>query len=280
MAYAVEHTSPDVLTIRHTGMTVGWEQRYLLISDVHFDSPHCDRRLLSKHLEQAKDSGAGILCIGDWFDAMQGKNDKRGSKGDLKPEDKENAYFNALLNNSSTYLQDYADQLVMVSDGNHDTSIVKHNEIDILELMCDRLNVFHGGYSGFIRFMFEGNKSNRSSVWAYFEHGSGGGGPVTKGTIQTNRRAAKAWADIYVSGHIHESWVLENVVAKPVDSGRVLLATQTHVQLPTYKQEYTMRGGFHVEKGRPPKPLGGYWLIFYYDHAQHGKVGYRFERAN
>lgn len=98
--------------------------------------------------------------------------------------------------------------------------------------------------------------------------------------IQTNRRAASAVADIFVSGHIHEAWVVENVMIKPLDSGRVVLSTQTHVQLPTYKQEYTMKGGYHIEKGRPPKPLGGYWLVFCFDGTQPGNIGYRLERAN
>jgi hypothetical protein len=114
----------------------------------------------------------------------------------------------------------------------------------------------------------------------YWHHGHGGGGPVTKGVIQTARRSASVEADIFVSGHIHEAWAVENVVATLLDSGRVSLKTQTHIQLPTYKQEYAMNGGFHIEKGRPPKPLGAYWLTFYYDRAFSGNVGYRVERAN
>lgn len=44
---------------------VGKERaRYLLISDVHFDSVHCDRDLLTKHLDQALAMNAGVLISG------------------------------------------------------------------------------------------------------------------------------------------------------------------------------------------------------------------------
>lgn len=284
MTYTIERTSPEVLTIRHAGIAAGWEQRYLLISDVHFDSPHCDRKLLTKHLDQAKSTGAGVLCIGDWFDAMGGKNDKRASKSTVRVEDKADNYFDLLPARSFDYLQPYAANLVMMGDGNHETAILKHQETNLLERLTQKLGVGplgtqHMGYSGFVRFMFNGSGRTSITKRMYFHHGSGGGGPVTKGVIQTNRRASSVDADIFVSGHIHEAWAVENVMVKLMDSGRIHLATQTHVQLPTYKQEYGS-GGYHIEKGRPPKPLGGYWLIFYYDATQPGNVGYRLERAN
>lgn len=280
MRYGIERTNSDVLTIRHSDVAGGWEQRYLLISDVHFDSPHCDRRLLTKHLTQAKESDAGIICIGDWFDAMGGKKDKRANKSTVRPEDSKDNYFDALVDNSAEYLAPYAENLVMMSLGNHETAITKHNEIDILARLCKDLGAQYMGYSGFLRFMFQGDQGKRSTRRAYFFHGSGGGGPVTKGVIQTNRRAASVDADMFFSGHIHESWVVENVIVKMSDGGRIYHSTQMHVQLPTYKNEYEMSGGFHIEKGRPPKPLGGYWLIFYYERGQSGRVGYRLERAN
>jgi hypothetical protein len=280
VAYVVERTSPECLTLRHKPIAAGWSQRYLLISDVHFDSPYCDRALLTKLLDQAKACNAGVLDFGDWFDAMQGKNDRRGSKQDVRPEYKVADYFGALIDYSADYLAGYTDVLIAMGDGNHNTSILRHNEIDLLRLLCGRLGIQHMGYSGFIRFMFQGTKGMRTTKRLYFTHGSNGGGPVTKGVIQTNRRAANIDADIFVSGDIHESWAVENVVVKMSDSGRVFLAPQIHVQLPTFKQEYHMGGGYHIEKGRPPKPLGGYWLEFYYDGSVAGNVGCRVERAN
>lgn len=275
-----ERTNDEVLTIRHNDVVAGWEQRYLLMADVHWDNPHCDRKLLTKHLDQAKAANAGILCFGDWFCAMQGKFDPRRDKTSIRPEHAEGNYLDLLVNGSAEFLEPYRDQFIAMCDGNHETSIRSHLETDLLERLCEKLGVIHMGYSGFIRLMFQGGNGKRTSRALYWHHGAGGGGPVTKGVIAHHRRAASVEADLFVSGHIHESFIVENVMATLLDSGRVFYRTQYHCQLPTYKQEYTMGGGYHVERGRPPKPLGAWWLIWHYDGTQPGNVGCRFERAN
>ena len=69
-------------------------------------------------------------------------------------------------------------------------------------------------------------------------------------------------ADIITQGHIHEKsntevmmhYYEENSHSKSAKIKSVLL-----VQSSTYKQEYT-EGGFHIEKGRPAKPLGGVFV--------------------
>ena len=57
----------------------GEKARYLFLSDVHFDSTHCDRDLLTKHLDEALAMNASVLVFGDWFDLMQGMYDPRRS---------------------------------------------------------------------------------------------------------------------------------------------------------------------------------------------------------
>jgi hypothetical protein len=250
----------------------------LLISDVHFDSPHCDRRLLTKHLDQAKSVGAGIIVVGDWFDAMGSKVDKRAHKEGTRQEHQRDNYFDVLVDDAADYLTPYRDNLVLMSDGNHETAITRHHETNLLERLCKVLGVAHGGYSGWIRMMF-GATGNRHTKRIYYHHGAGGGGPVTKGTINSHRRAASIDADIYLSGHIHESWYLENMMVKLNDNGRVTHTTQYHVQLPTYKQEHGS-SGYHIEKERPAKPLGGWWLHLRHDGSQVGSVGLCFERAS
>ena len=58
--------------------------------------------------------------------------------------------------------------------------------------------------------------------------------------------------------------------------GNIYIDEQVHVCLPTYKEEYLSGEDFHRERGRPPKPLGAYWLRFYYESAE---IKYEFIRA-
>jgi hypothetical protein len=270
-------SSTSVFTLEVDEWGPGSEQWFLLMSDAHWDNPHCDRQMLRRHYDQAVERNARIFSFGDFFCAMQGRSDRRADKSSLRPEHQGGNYLDLLIDTAEEWLSPYADHIAMMSDGNHEIAIRKYLETDLLERLCRAIDCHHMGYSGFVKFVFPGGPESTRRL--YFHHGHGGGGPVTKGVIQTNRRAASIDADIFVSGHIHEATLVENVVVTLLDSGRVHLATQTHVTCPTYKQEYLMDGGFHIEKGRPPKPLGGWWLVFYYDETQLGNVGTWFLRA-
>ncbi|NBW21525.1 MAG: hypothetical protein EBR82_77560 [Caulobacteraceae bacterium] len=59
---------------------------FFLLSDLHWDNPHCDRELLKKHLDAAVKRDAGVFIFGDLFCAMQGKYDPRGNKEGIRPE--------------------------------------------------------------------------------------------------------------------------------------------------------------------------------------------------
>lgn len=280
--YTVERNNPDVLTVRHLGVKAGWEQWYLLCSDVHWDNPYCDRDLFRRHLEQAKERGAGVLCIGDFYCAMQGKWDKRGDKSALRPEHAEGDYLDALVSTAATWLEPYRENIVQLCDGNHETAILKHHETSLLARLCDRLGVEHGGYAGFVRMLFArgDNKGHRTKRTLYYHHGSGGDAPVTHGVIGTNRRGVQLRnVDIVASGHNHNQYALPVVQVGITDSGQVYRSEQWHIGCPTYKQEHRLRGGFHVERGAPPKPIGAWWMRFFFDTRFPGYVATEFVPA-
>lgn len=279
--YVLEQKAPHVLVVQDRRVSADWEQWYLLRADAHWDSVHCDRKLYKRHMDQARERDAGIIDVGDLFDLMQGRNDKRGSKSDIRPEHKESDYLNAVEDDFVAQHEEYAPYFVQLSNGNHNTSIIKHHEYDILGSVCRRLDVARGTYAGWIVFRFESiGGGKRSNIKLRYHHGSGGGGPVTKGTLWPVKTAAIVPdADIVVSGHIHEQWLF------PVERERINLAgntyfdTQYHLCLPTYKREYT-HDGFHTEGGRPPKPLGAWWMRFYWNPRRPGNIGVDFQMAD
>ena len=44
----------------------------LVLSDLHFDNPHCDRAKLKEDLDKALELDAAICVFGDFFCAMMG----------------------------------------------------------------------------------------------------------------------------------------------------------------------------------------------------------------
>jgi len=126
-----------------------------------------------------------------------------------------------------------------------------------------------------VKFQFRANTFSHS-LNLYYTHGANSNAPVTKGILKTARHAV--WlpdADIIMSGHIHESWAFPLYRDRLSDRGVEYTDKQLHIQLPTYKEEFHgCNSGFHHINDRPPKPLGAWWLRFFYD-SQTDKV--RFE---
>jgi hypothetical protein len=98
----------------------GWKQTFYLGSDHHYDSVHCNRALLTQHLEQMKDENALGLFVGDWFDAMQGRFDPRRSMEELRPEFRTDKYYDVVVKDSADYLKPYASNILVMARGNHE----------------------------------------------------------------------------------------------------------------------------------------------------------------
>lgn len=275
MSVALRTTTPGVVVAEIPFDTnANWEQWVLLRSDAHHDNPKCLQDWEKRHLDQAIERNAGIIDCGDLFCAMQGKGDRRHCKDDIRPEHMHGNYLDALVSTAADFYQPYAQHFWSIGLGNHETGVLKNTESNLTERLCQTLRdrtkapVPMGGYRGWVVFKFESPNEKRFSKSLYYEHGSGGGGPVTKGTIQTNRRNAYTdGADIMVSGHIHESWVMETPRQFLDAQFQWRIKDCVHLQLPTYKQEFGPTG-YHNENCRPPKPLGAYWLRFYYQDAR------------
>jgi len=249
------------------------DAEFLLLSDIHFDNPKCDRVLLKKHLDQALKRNAKVLINGDLFCIMQGLTDKRHNKSDLMERHRGANYFDLVIEDACEFFKPYKDILLMVGYGNHETSVIKKGEHDILANFVYRMKYEHqasirlGGYGGWV--VFKPKRGNKCiSIKMKYYHGTGGGGPVTKGVIQNQRMNAMIHgADIVWQGHVHELYHHRDMVEYLDVHSRTGYVVKTravhHIRTSTYKDEYEQGlKGWHVERGAPPKPLGGYWMKF------------------
>ena len=266
----------DIFTIDfHEPLSRTGPQYILLTADRHWDNPKSNRKLQEEHLKLARERNAPVIDIGDFFCAMQGKYDPRRSYDDIREEHKTDDYLGALLDTAEDWFAPYADLFAVIGTGNHESAILKNNGLNLTRQLTRKLRrhsnkdwPFAGGYGGYvnIRARTAGRQQRRKLLKFY--HGSGGGGPVTKGVIQTNRRAVfMPDADIVATGHIHEEWILTMPRERVNRQGTIELHNQYHVSVPTYKEEY-MKGdhGWHVERGRPPKPVGAIWIKLRHDN--------------
>jgi hypothetical protein len=241
------------------------EHTLFLASDLHVDAVSCNRDVLLADMQEAVNRNAMIFLIGDIFDAMQGRFDPRRSLDELRPEYRRQDYYDFVVKDVARILGPFAKNIVLISDGNHETATLKNANLSLTDRLIWLLNtqyggnVQHGGYGGWVRFMLEGNSGGRASVKMKYFHGAGGDSPVTRGVIQTNRQAVYLnGADIVVNGHNHNAYYVPIVQESVSDAGKVIFSTQHHVRTPGYKSEYNDgTKGWAVEKGMVPKPLGG-----------------------
>jgi len=163
------------------------------------------------------------------------------------------------------------------------TAIIKNAETDPLQRFVDLLNhttgsnVVTGGYGGWwvIRPMRSSKMEYLSAFKIKYFHGSGGGGEVTKGVIQNNRISVRTeGADCTWQGHVHELYHVidskETLRFHSKEGYTIEHKYLHHIRTACYKEEYEDGfGGYHIEKGRPPKPIGGYILSFEYDNKSY-----------
>ena len=262
----------------------GSEWGLFVITDVHLDSPYCRQGLLRRHLETAVEKDYAIVSLGDFYDAMQGRHDSRGVKGHVLPELDGPDYLDRLTTYGAEFLQPYARNVLALYDGNHETAILKHNEVSLsrntaLKIRAETgARVLSPGYAGFLVFRLKQYTAQRSFI-VYIHHGSGGGGPVTKGAIRHQRTQAMIErAHVTLTGHIHEQQVTTHMVHGINQAGTEYVRPVDHVTVPGYKDEYVLgRDGWHVERGRPPKPVGGALVRFGFTRAKASELWWAVE---
>lgn len=280
----VERFSKNV----HRIILTGKQAEVAILSDIHWDNPHCDRKLLKKHLDYCLENTIPVVIIGDLFCLMQGRGDNRRSKSDIRPEHNNSKYLDSVVETAVEWFSPYAKLFTVIGYGNHETGIIKYQETDLLQRFVDQLNykngttVYTGGYGGWIVYNLNTrpSKNKMNGVAVTFKHkyyhGSGGGGIVTKGAINLTR-ALEMYEDIdiFTMGHIHENAVRIDVREGLAYSSRKGYEIKHkyiyHCITGTYKEEYGEGDkGWHVERGAPPKPLGGRILILSSSEKKNG----------
>lgn len=275
-SFAVEMPAPSPSTFK---------QWFFLASDVHWDNAHSDQELFLKHLSQMRERDGYWMLNGDSLCLMQGHFDPRKSMAGCRPEHRVDDYFDAVISTTVEKWAPFADRLLFIGMGNHESSVLKRHNMNMVERLVQALKVANprckaiaGSYANFLTFRALGpsGKTVGQPVIMYAHHGWGGGGPVTRGTIQTNRMAVYLPDPTLIwTGHTHDEWRMPIERYRITARGIPYTDRAMHFRTAGYKQEFLPQNGWAIERGHPPKPLGGAWLKFNVDRARtpHGSEG-------
>lgn len=243
-----------------------FQQKLFLMSDIHFDSLYCDRKLLKRDLDTVIQEEKWIIIAGDAFDLMQGKKDPRGRLDELRAEFKTEKYFDAVVDSAIEFLKPYQQNILLMGYGNHETSVIRHNGTDVIQRTVGALNqgkkhrIQTGGYAGWIRFMFQTNRNiSRGRIAYNYHHGKGGSAFVSDGIMDDKRAGVYVPdADIVHFGHNHKEYV--HPVARQRLNGKGIVEHdyQLYIRTPGYKSPFSSDKeglSWDVVNGSPT-PLG------------------------
>ena len=253
-----------------------FQQNLFLMSDIHFDSLYCDRKLLKRDLDKVVQDEKWIIMAGDTFDLMQGKKDPRGRLDELRPEYKSEKYFDTVIDSVISFLEPYQDNILLMGYGNHETSVIRHNGTDPIQRTVGALNsgrkhrIQTGEYTGWIRYMFQQGKISRGRVVYHYHHGKGGSAFVSDGIMDDKRTGVYVPdADIIQFGHNHKEYVHTVSRTRLNGKGTVERDQQLYIRTPGYKSPFVFdREGlsWDVVNGTPT-PLGSIGVdIGFVDH--------------
>lgn len=245
-----------------------FEFNLLVLSDPHWDSKYCQRHALKNICDQAIEKQAAIIITGDLFDAMQHRADPRHSKGDLRPEYQCDNWLDKIVEDCAAWFAPYQN-LIMVSDGNHETKLCKRLEIDLCQRFCGIINtnpgtkVYYGHYSGSIKFIFDCAKRRRviDSHIVNYHHGTGYGTEAK----QKERAGQFPDASVLTFGHHHKCKSEKLSRDRISIKGQVFSDEQILIVCPSVKDEHgTGAKGWAIEEGHRRKPTGAHWVRFFY----------------
>lgn len=183
-----------------------------LFSDVHLDAKDHNRKAFEHDIESVIAKNGRVFFNGDIFDAIMPTDRKRYARAKDKFDD--DAQVNALVEYGYKRLEPYADYIDYLGFGNHEVSIVKYNNTDVLALLAMLLNqkrdkkqppIKRSGYVGFIELVFRADGGRVRRYVIYRDHGKGGSSPVTHGIINFNRLFTTYQCDMAWLGHSHNS---------------------------------------------------------------------------
>lgn len=191
-----------------------------LFSDVHLGSRSCNTLAVKKAFTEAMQYDARILINGDLIDGILPRDLKRFVPSVVVDELLgRDDLINATVDYVVDFLEPYKEHIDFIGEGNHETAILKHHNVDLLDMICRRLStpdhvVWKGEYTGSLTYILQVSKTQKLSYGIAYTHGKGGSAPVTKGLIEFNRILEIVEGfDAVWGGHNHQN-TLHNVDRK------------------------------------------------------------------
>lgn len=272
MKLHVEELSENVHLFEYQNVRSSELVSTLFCSDIHLDSIGCKRNILKKHFDEIKDANGLIFIFGDLLDVMGSYGDRRLQREDIDPQFIQHGrtYLDLVAEYTINFLKPYAKNIALISYGNHEKTINKFHNHDILRSIVwalnleEGVNIQLGAYSGWV-FLRMRNKRTSQVCKIHYHHGFGGNAKRSKGMLDVQIEAMKyPDANILVRGHTHQKWYDPSTARMRVTpNGRIYKDKIKYIQSGSYVDGIGAgKSGWAVEKNFNPTDIGGWFVDF------------------
>ena len=244
----------------------------LFCSDIHLDSIGCKRDILKRHFDEIKEANGLIFIFGDLLDVMGSYGDRRLQREDIDPIFIQHGrtYLDLVAEFTIDFLKPYAKNIALISYGNHEKTINKFHNHDILRSIVWALNLDQGvniqlgAYSGWVFLRLKNGQASQIQK-IHYHHGFGGSAKRSKGMLDVQIEAMKyPDANILVRGHTHQKWFDPSTARMRVTAkGRIYKDKIKYIQSGSYVDgNGAGKSGWPVEKNFNPTDIGGWFVDF------------------
>lgn len=272
MKLSIEELSENVHLFEFRSVKATDVVSTLLCSDIHLDSIGCKRNILKKHFDEIKDANGLIFIFGDLLDVMGSYGDKRLQREELDPLfiQQGRTYLDLVAEFTIEFLKPYARNIALISYGNHEKTITKFHNHDILRSIVWALNLDQGvniqlgAYSGWVFLRLRNGQTSQIQK-IHYHHGFGGNAKRSKGMLDVQIEVMKyPDANILVRGHTHQKWYDPSTTRMRVTpKGRIYKDKVRYIQSGSYVDGIGAGvRGWPVEKNFNPTDIGGWFVDF------------------
>ena len=272
MKHVIEQLSENVHLFEFNSVRSGDIVPTLFCSDIHLDSIRCKRNILKRHFDEIKKADGLIFIFGDLLDVMGSYGDRRLQREEVDPIFIEygRTYLDLVSEFTINFLKPYAKNIALISYGNHEKTINKFHNHDILRSIVwalnleQNVNIQLGSYSGWV-FLRMRNKRTSQVCKIHYHHGFGGNAKRSKGMLDVQIEAMKyPDANILVRGHTHQKWFDPSTARiRVTPQGRIYKDKVKYIQSGSYIDGIGEgKSGWAVEKNFNPTDIGGWFVDF------------------
>lgn len=234
-------------------LKLGGEKTLLFTADWQLGSKNCDEQRIRDDIRDAKNRNADIFIVGDVFDGVFA-GDRR-----YRPSSAANWLVSSndgtgdAVRRAAEILKSVAGSVRLVGLGNHEEAVIQRCATDMCGELAERLRAPAGDYCGYFEYRIPGCKP----FVIHYDHGSGSDS-MTRGVLPALRKKMHHKFDLYVTGHLHNRWCVDDVF---VENGKLrpckLLMVGSYLE-PLNTKEC---GSTYDERwGLAPKPMGGVFV--------------------